>query len=101
MVPAVDVFPFLEDVDLLKIDIEGAEWRLLADPRFASVPARAIALEYHPHDCPDADPGTLARRLLAEAGYQTLETEFDLPPGHGMLWAWRSEGTPTAGQAGS
>ena len=100
MVPAVDVFPFLEDVDLLNIDIEGAEWRLLADPRFASVAARAIGLEYHPHRCPDPDPGALARRLLAEAGYRTLETDFELPPGHGMLWGWRSEVT-LVGQGGS
>lgn len=93
-VPSRDVFPLLEDVDLLKIDIEGAEWRLLADPRFASVSARAVALEYHPHDCPESDPRLLARRLLEDAGYEAIESDFELPPTHGMLWAWRSPDRP-------
>jgi FkbM family methyltransferase len=87
-VPAVDVFPFLDDADLLKIDIEGAEWRVLTDPRFRPGAARAIALEYHPYGCPDPDPGTFARRLLEQAGYETHASDFRLPPSHGMLWAW-------------
>jgi FkbM family methyltransferase len=33
-VSAVDVFPHLQDADLLKIDIEGGEWPLLTDTRF-------------------------------------------------------------------
>jgi FkbM family methyltransferase len=33
-VPVIDVMPYLVDCDLLKIDVEGAEWALLADPRF-------------------------------------------------------------------
>ena len=98
-VPAVDVFPYLDDVDLLKIDIEGAEWPLLADSRFATVPASAIALEYHPHNCPEADAGSLARRLLEQAGYRTVETGFELPPGHGMLWAWRTSEEPLSARA--
>lgn len=98
-VPAVDVFPYLDDVDLLKIDIEGAEWPLLADPRFAAVPASAIALEYHPHNSPEADAGSLARRLLEQAGYRTVETGFELPPGHGMLWAWRASKAPLSARA--
>jgi FkbM family methyltransferase len=89
-VRAVDVFEFL-DVDFLKVDAEGAEWRLLADPRFASVPAAAVALEYHPHDCPGPNPGQLARELLHDAGYDIFESGFELPQGHGMLWGWRSE----------
>jgi len=90
MVPAVDVFPFLDDVDLLKIDIEGGEWRLLSDPRFASVGAKTIGLEYHRHDCPDPEPGALAEQLLRQSGYATAKAQFKLPPGQGMLWAWRA-----------
>ena len=91
-VAAVDVFPFLSDVDLLKIDIEGSEWAILADPRFADVPARVVALEYHAHLCPTHEPEPLAHQLLRRAGYDTLEREdFDAPPGHGMIWAWKAE----------
>jgi FkbM family methyltransferase len=90
-VPAVDVFPFLEDVDLLKIDVEGAEWRLLSDHRFTSAAARTIALEYHPHGAPAPDAGAAARTLLSRAGYEHEEVAFDLPPGYGMIWAWRRE----------
>ena len=59
-VPAVDVFPFLQDVDFLKIDIEGGEWAILEDRRFAEVPARAVALEYHSHLCPQRDAASAA-----------------------------------------
>jgi FkbM family methyltransferase len=89
MVRAVDVFPFLEDVDLLKIDIEGAEWPILTDPRFGAGVAKTLALEYHPYGSPEPDAGALALRLLREAGYETQVTDFGLPSGHGMLWAWR------------
>jgi len=86
-VPSVDVFRSLGAVDLLKIDIEGSEWPILADPRFRSVPG-VVALEYHPHLCPGEDPHAEAKRLLRESGLMTLESEFEALPGHGMLWAW-------------
>jgi FkbM family methyltransferase len=89
MVRAVDVFPFLEDVDLLKIDIEGAEWPLLTDARFQADVARVIALEYHPFGCPSPDAGAFARQLLEERGFETVASPFHLPAGYGMLWAWR------------
>jgi FkbM family methyltransferase len=89
--PAVDVFPFLENADLVKIDIEGAEWPILRDPRFRTLRAAAVALEFHAHGCPDPQPGALARRLLEDAGYRTVETEFEAGPGHGMLWGWHTE----------
>jgi FkbM family methyltransferase len=89
VVPALDVFPFLEDVDLLKIDIEGAEWPILTDPRFGAGVARTLALEYHSFGSPEPDAGALALRLLREAGYETAVSDYDFPPGQGMLWAWR------------
>jgi FkbM family methyltransferase len=88
-VPAVDVFPFLADLDFLKIDIEGSEWHLLEDARFRLVPARVVALEYHDFRCPEPDPRSLAQRRLEEAGYETAEASFEAPPGNGMLWGWR------------
>jgi FkbM family methyltransferase len=88
-VPAVDVLPLLQGADLVKIDIEGGEWPILLDSRFGGTRPLVIALEYHQHGCPEQDPGALARRLLEHAGYRTVEAAFDLPPGQGMLWAWR------------
>ena len=87
--PAVDVFPHIADARFVKLDIEGGEWAILADPRFAGIAARALVLEYHPHLCPEPDPRAHVDRLLREAGWQVLHTEFDRPGGHGVLWAWR------------
>jgi FkbM family methyltransferase len=89
VVPALDVFPFLEDVDLLKIDIEGAEWPILTDPRFGAGVARTLALEYHPFGSPEPDTHALALRLLQRAGYETRVSDYTFPPGQGMFWAWR------------
>jgi FkbM family methyltransferase len=89
-VPAVDVFPYLAQGDLLKIDIEGAEWKILDDPRFASLDAPVVALEYHAYACPGPDPRAYARNRLEEVGYAVADAELAAEPGHGMLWAWRS-----------
>jgi FkbM family methyltransferase len=89
MMPAVDAFPLLDGADLVKIDIEGGEWPILADARFGRVRPTVVALEYHAHGCPADDPAALARELLERAGYRTEDAHFDLPPGQGMLWAWR------------
>lgn len=81
-VEALDVFPFLEGADLLKMDIEGGEWRLLQDVRFGA--ARNVVLEYHPMMCPDPDPRRLVRELLEARGYRIVAD--DEP----MIWAVRS-----------
>jgi FkbM family methyltransferase len=89
-VPAVDVFPYLAGADFVKVDIEGGEWAILADARFRDVPARALVLEYHPHLCPSPDPRATVEALLAEAGWANIaHMDFDMPPGHGVVWAWR------------
>ena len=80
-VPGLDIFPFLDDVDLLKMDIEGGEWSLLADPRFGA--ARAVVLEYHPMMCPGPDPRVLVKELLSARGYEVI---VDDEP---MAWAVR------------
>jgi FkbM family methyltransferase len=89
-VTVVDLFlqpPF----DLLKIDIEGAEWPILADRRLASYPARAIVLEWHRRMCPAFDPQLHARQLLATAGYEVLGDEPSGTPANGLMWGLRQD----------
>jgi hypothetical protein len=68
-VPVVDLLKTNHDVELLKMDIEGAEWDILTDPRLSELKARAIVLEWHSIGCPEPDPHKAAARLLVEAGY--------------------------------
>jgi hypothetical protein len=79
----------LDDVDLLKIDLEGAEWALLADPRLSSISVPVVMLEYHPHGAPSADPKEAARAALAGVGYETLPMH-DAGDGTGVVWGWRA-----------
>ena len=88
-VPMVDVMDQVAGADLVKIDIEGGEWEILTDARFAASPPRAIVLEYHPHLCPEADPRAAAERLLHDA-HMTVEPIWHRDDGYGMLWAWRA-----------
>jgi FkbM family methyltransferase len=89
-VRTIDVFPYLERADLIKIDIEGGEWAILTDPRFRGLSPRGLVLEYHPHLAPVGDAAALARSLVAETGLHVqLASQFG--EGHGMLWAWRPE----------
>jgi FkbM family methyltransferase len=89
-VPAVDIFPFLARADLAKIDIEGAEWALFADERAKSLSPRVVALEHHPYLSP-GDPKEKAHEFLGRAGYETVDQELHGPPGHGMVWGWKTE----------
>lgn len=90
-VPQHDVLARAGEVDLLKIDIEGAEWALIADPRFAGLNARVVALEYHSERCPEPEPGGAATRALERAGYRVRAGDLDAEPGHGMVWGWRTD----------
>ena len=85
--PMEDVLPSFANADLVKLDIEGGEWALLADPRFAT--ARVVVLEYHPPGCPEADTHAAARRLLEGHGYEFIPL-FEHPGGVGMAWAFRA-----------
>ena len=93
-VAAVDVLPALAATDLLKIDAEGSEWAILADPRFAATTARAIALEYHPEHCPASDARAHAVEHLERAGFSVRDAPTAAPPGYGSLWAWREADGP-------
>jgi FkbM family methyltransferase len=84
-VPGRDTFALLDGIDLLKIDIEGGEWTILADPRFAELTAPVVMLEYHAHGAPSSDPESDARLALRGAGYDT-ETMAETTPGFGVVW---------------
>jgi len=88
LVPTIDVLPLIQRADLVKMDIEGSEWRLLRDPRFAEGRAEAIVLEYHDVFCPGPSAYDAARRLLEAAGFVT-GPPFNEYSARGMLWAWR------------
>lgn len=87
-VALTDLFDHTADVDLLKIDIEGAEWEILRDPRFGEIPAKVIALDYHDQGCPEDDPHRPARDLMSSWGFEVLPIPQEGASG-GMLWAWR------------
>jgi FkbM family methyltransferase len=94
-VPAVDFFEQQGDgIDLVKMDIEGGEWRILADPRLATLKARVIRLEWHVLGCPDPDARAAAIALLRAGGFTGI-ADGDREHGrNGVLWAWRQ---PLAG----
>jgi FkbM family methyltransferase len=89
-VPQHDVLARAGDVDLLKVDIEGAEWALVDDPRFGDLNIPIVALEYHRERCPGADPLATATHALEGAGYHVVPGELDAQPGEGMVWGWRN-----------
>jgi FkbM family methyltransferase len=83
-----DVLPQIASADLVKMDIEGGEWDILRDPRFAQHPPRVLVLEYHPLGSPDTDPRASAEHALRQAGLET-ESIWHGDDGYGMIWAWR------------
>jgi len=88
-VPVRDVMAEVAEADLVKLDIEGGEWEILADDRFRKEPPAVVVLEYHPHLGPEGDPRAAAERALREAGLKIADI-WHRPDGYGMVWAWRS-----------
>ena len=84
-VEMLDVFALLagRQVDLMKLDIEGGEYAILEDPRFAALHVPYLVMEWHGGP---AERGWCLSRLDA-LDYETLEL-FD-NGSHGMLWAFR------------
>ncbi|HEY1689725.1 MAG TPA: FkbM family methyltransferase [Solirubrobacteraceae bacterium] len=88
-VDGLDIFSMLEGVDLLKIDIEGAEWPILADERLGELQVPVVMLEYHPYGAPAGAPEDAARSALAGVGYKTASMHA-APDGTGIVWGLRS-----------
>jgi FkbM family methyltransferase len=89
MVTGVDIFSLLDGTDLLKLDIEGAEWPILLDPRMAKVEVPVVLLEYHPDGARSGRPEEDARRALADAGYATWRTH-GTPHETGVVWGLKT-----------
>ena len=87
-VRAVDFFAGDPSGDLIKMDIEGGEWALLTDRRFAALKFDVLVLEWHARGCPFPDAHEATVRLLGAAGYNRLE-EVSKGRDSGLLWAWR------------
>ena len=86
-IPALDIFPIVDEADLVKMNIEGSEWEILEDPRLAQSSAVWI-VEYHRMRNPDPDIKSLVRRQFERAGFEThLAMSVE---DNGLLWAWKS-----------
>ncbi len=88
-VAGLDAFPLLDGADLLKMDIEGAEWPILLDARLANIEVPVVLLEYHPDGAPSANPEADARRALTDAGYTTWRTH-GIADGTGIISGLRA-----------
>lgn len=88
-VAVIDIFDLLATVELAKIDIEGAEWAIMRDPRLATSPVRALVVEWHGWADPSPDPQAEADRLLRAAGFRVLHDYVNGTEG-GNIWAWRA-----------
>lgn len=78
-------------IDFLKVDIEGSEYELLADPRFEALDVRLIVLECHEVPERGLTYETCVSRLRA-LGYET-----DVVPDAGCTMVWASKGRPRGG----
>ena len=86
----VDVLPEILEADFLKIDIEGGEWPIFADPRLADATDLVIAMEYHRVGAPSLPARDAAVNLLRAAGFSTGHGVANYW-GHGTLWAWKPD----------
>jgi len=84
-IDVVDFFEMVgpEPIDLLKLDVEGSEYALLADARFLSLRATTVVLEWHPTPAYPAESGRAwCQARLEQAGYTVGEHKT-------LLWGWR------------
>lgn len=86
--PAVDIFQHLAQADLVKMDIEGGEWPILADPRLADLSRVTWVIEFHRVGAPTLPAVSAARDLFEAAGFQVGHESVN-HWGHGTLWAWK------------
>jgi FkbM family methyltransferase len=88
-VEAIDFFDAVGDepIDLLKLDIEGGEYQLLADARFAALPVRTCVLEWH--KTPEHPDGRAwCEERLRSAGFVVRQGLWSSEV-NGLLWGFR------------
>lgn len=86
-VACVDVFGYIAQADLVKMNIEGCEWGILQDARLADASAAWI-VEYHRIANPQTEIHALCRSLFEDAGFTVrLATKTE---DNGLLWAWKA-----------
>lgn len=86
-VAAIDVLPLMAAADLVKMDIEGGEWAILADSRAASAVGPVVVLEFHDRLCPFDDAEAAVTAWLEQAGLYVWPDVRRLP-GMGLIWAF-------------
>ena len=74
-------------VGLLKLDIEGGEYELLSDPRFAQLLPDNIVLEWHATEAVPNGKSWCSRRL-GELGYRVVDGALQYERA-GVMWAFR------------
>jgi len=84
----VDIFPVLEreHIDILKMDIEGGEYEILADDRFERLDIDVIVMEWHSRGN-GAEDKTWCKQRLESFGFNIEEFIAELS--WGMFWATR------------
>ncbi|MBI1787501.1 MAG: FkbM family methyltransferase [Acidobacteria bacterium] len=88
-VPGVDFFTKVgqETIDLLKIDVEGAEYEIFSDPRFGELRIANLIMEWHVTET-HWEGGRWCANRLSGLGYQ-VELLGDQQGDVGLLWASR------------
>jgi FkbM family methyltransferase len=95
-VDAIDVFPLLEEADLVKMDIEASEWPILKDARLAGSSRLAMVLEYHPAPAVGSSDAREAAVTALEAAGFVCTPVLHHEHGAGVLWATRGYGGEAA-----
>lgn len=88
-VQVIDILPHMARAEVIKMDIEGGEWPILADPRMAELRHVTLVMEFHRHGAPYLPAVDAARDLLSWAGFITGFERHNYW-GHGVLWAWKN-----------
>lgn len=89
-VPVRDVYSDFVQTrpDLLKIDIEGAEYEILGDPRFATLRTPTVVLEWHKTADPRSGQAWVTDRLVS-LGYEVIQgADFET---FGIIWGFARE----------
>lgn len=87
-IPAIDIFDHLATADFVKMDIEGGEWPILADPRLSELSHITWVIEFHRGGAPSLPARDAARDLFRAAGFSVGHETLNFW-GHGTLWAWK------------